>query len=361
MSAMPGRRVLIYGAGNIGCYLGGRLDGQTWSNQLIRSYPRPPQAQTTPVRYLARPAMLQSLRTHGLTLSDLHGYQRHLPGDALDLHTDPAEALSDVALVLVTVKSSATPQVAEELAAHLPPQAVVVSFQNGLRNAALLRERLPGHTVLAGMVPFNVVRRGPGEFHQGSSGQLAMESYDRLAFDGWLSLFQATGLPVHCHADLAPVQQAKLLLNLNNAINALSDLPLREELSQRDWRRCLALAQREALHVYAAAGLQPARLTPLPTHWLPAVLELPDRWFGLLASRMLAIDPLARSSTWEDLQAGRPSEVDAIQGEVVELAAAHGLRAPVNARLLALVREVERQPRRYGAGELLEELRRAAS
>ena len=43
------------------------------------------------------------------------------------------------------------------------------------------------------------------------------------------------------------VQWAKLLLNLNNAVNALANLPLRDELAQRAYRRCVALAQREAL------------------------------------------------------------------------------------------------------------------
>jgi 2-dehydropantoate 2-reductase len=158
-------------------------------------------------------------------------------------------------------------------------------------------------------------------------------------------------------SDMPAVLSAKLLLNLNNALNALSNLPLKEQLSQRDWRRCLALAQREALTVFDAAGMHPAKLTPLPPAWLPRVLEMPDSWFRRLASRLLAIDPVARSSMWEDLERGRSTEVEAINGEVVRLATAHGIAAPVNARLVELVHQVEQARRAWTAQELLDDLR----
>jgi 2-dehydropantoate 2-reductase len=91
------------------------------------------------------------------------------------------------------------------------------------------------------------------------------------------------------------------------------------------------------------------------------VLGLPDRWFQRVARRMLAIDPLARSSTWEDLRAGRRTEADAIQGEVIALAAKLGREAPVNARLLALIREAEERRVAITGEELLAELRAAES
>jgi 2-dehydropantoate 2-reductase len=257
-------------------------------------------------------------------------------------------------LVLVTVKSAATETVARELAGVVAPGVPVISFQNGLHNAEILRAALPGHPVLAGMVPFNVLQRESGVFHQGSGGELMVEAHPSLT--PFLPAFAAAGLPVTPRNDMPAVQAAKLLLNLNNAINALSNLPLKEELSQRTWRRCLALAQREALAVFKAAGVQPARLTPLPARWLPRVLQLPDAWFRRVASRMLAIDPVARSSMWEDLQRHRPTEVDAINGEIVRLAKAHGAVAPVNARLAALVHAAEAEPRVWRGEELLGEL-----
>jgi 2-dehydropantoate 2-reductase len=248
--------------------------------------------------------------------------------------------------------------VARELAEVIAPGVPVVSFQNGLHNAALLREALPGHPVLAGMVPFNVLQRIPGDFHQGSGGELMVEAHDSLA--AFLPVFEASGLPLMARSDMPAVLAAKLLLNLNNALNALSDVPLKEELSQRDWRRCLAMAQREALEVFTAANIHPAKLTPLPPAWLPRVLDMPDTWFRRLASKLLAIDPVARSSMWEDLERGRPTEVDVINGEVVRIAQTHGVSAPVNARLVELVHQAEQTRRAWTAQQLLDDLRTRA-
>jgi len=331
--ALP--RIAIYGAGSVGGYLGARL----------HEYAR--------ITFVGRRRVTDAWRLHGLDWTDLEGHEGQVAGRALDVQADPFAA-AKAHLVLVTVKSGATETVARELAGVLAPGVPVISFQNGLHNTEILHAALPGHPVLAGMVPFNVLQGQPGSFHQGSSGELMVASHASLA--PFVPLFAASGLPLTVRDDMPAVQAAKLLLNLNNAINALSSLPLRDELSQRQWRRCLALAQREALTVFKAARMQAARLTPLPAHWLPHILELPDAWFQRVASRMLAIDPVARSSMWEDLQRHRPTEVDAINGEIVRLAQAHGLAAPINAKLVELVRQAEREPREWRGDELLQEL-----
>lgn len=337
MKALP--RIAIYGAGMVGNYLGGRLH------------------ECAKVRLVARPHIAATLGEHGLQVSDLHGHQQHIKPDELDIHTQP-DALHDADLILVTVKSAATMDVAHELAGMLSPETVVVSFQNGVRNAAELRVALPKNKVLAGMVPFNVTQPEPAHFHQGSSGQLIVERSDALR--PFADVFAACGMPVQQHEDMQAVLWAKLLLNLNNPLNALSGLPLREELAQRAWRQCLALLQREGLRILDAAGIRPAHLTALPARWVPGVLSLPDMLFRRIAGRMLAIDPLARSSMWDDLQAGRRTEVDYINGEIVALATSKGLRAPANARVVTLMREAEQSYVSWNAQALLRELRSAS-
>ncbi len=78
-------------------------------------------------------------------------------------------------------------------------------------------------------------------------------------------------------------------------------------------------------------------MTPLPATWLPGALSTPDWLFRALGNRMLAIDPLARSSMWDDLEAGRVTEIDAICGAVVRLAAQHGAQAPLSGRMCELL------------------------
>jgi 2-dehydropantoate 2-reductase len=153
------------------------------------------------------------------------------------------------------------------------------------------------------------------------------------------------GLAIIPSDRMTDVQWGKLLFNLNNAINALSNLPLREQLSQRPWRRILAAQMAEALAAMKAAGIVPHTSTPLPAALLPFVLRLPDGIFRAVAAQMLRIDPQARSSMWEDLQQGRRTEVDHLQGAIIRLASRHGLQAPLSERIVALVKAAEGMPK----------------
>ncbi|MGW5188299.1 2-dehydropantoate 2-reductase [Kribbella sp. NPDC004138] len=328
--------IAVYGAGGIGCYVGGRLA-----------------ATGTPVTFVGRPRMAAELAANGLRLTDYLGADLRV--EDVRFETTPSGA-AGANLVLVTVKSAATEGAAAELAGVLKPGAVVVSFQNGIRNGELLRSRLTEQVVITGMVPFNVLNRGAGVFHQGTEGALDVQR--DAALTPYLSAFERAGLPLTQHEDILPVQWAKLLLNLNNPINALSNLPLRDELSQRSYRRCLAAAQAETLGILDAAGIRPAQLLAIPMHRFPTVLRLPDFLFRRLASKVLAVDPLARTSMWEDLEAGRPTEIDYLNGEVVRLARSLGRTAPVNERLVDLIHAVETDRRSWSGPELVRELQR---
>ncbi len=328
-------RISVYGAGSIGCYVGGRLI-----------------ATGSTVTLIGRERLARELAEHGLHLTDWRGADLRVAPAAVSFATSPAPAAT-ADLVLVTVKSAATEEAGRELAPLLRPGTVVISFQNGLHNAEVLRRCLPEAVVLTGMVQFNVLQRGAGSFHEGSEGKLEVERHPALT--PFLDAFARAGLPLELHDAMLGVQWAKLLLNLNNPVNALSNLPLKDELSQRAFRRCVALAQAEALALLAAAGIVPARLTPLPPAWIPRLLATPDFIFTRVASRMLAIDPTARSSMWEDLEHGRRTEVDFLNGEIVRLAERLGRSAPVNARLVALIRDAENGGRRKWSGDELHE------
>ncbi len=73
----------------------------------------------------------------------------------------------------------------------------------------------------------------------------------------------------------------------------------------------------------------------------PFALRLPDALFFRVASAMVKIDPHARSSMLDDLDHGRATEIDHLNGEILRLAAAHGLRAPANQAIFDLVKRAE--------------------
>jgi 2-dehydropantoate 2-reductase len=327
--------LLVMGAGSVGCLIGGSL-----------------QAAGATVHFVGRPRVLDALRVQGLTITDFSGRRLQLAPQALTLHTTVPPIAP--ALVLLCVKSGATREAAAELAHTVPAGTPVLSLQNGIGNAAAAQDAAPALDVIAGMVPFNVAEVEPGHFHRGTGGTLAAADHPTL--QTWQPAFERAGLPLVLHADMRGVQWGKLLLNLNNPVNALSELPLREELLSRGYRKALAALQSEALQVLEAARIEPARLTPLPPRWLPTVLRLPTPLFRLLASRMLRIDAKARSSMADDLAHGRPTEVDALCGEVVRMARGLGMDAPVNARIAQLVQEQHLVQQRYDPARLLSAL-----
>ncbi|MEO7245098.1 MAG: 2-dehydropantoate 2-reductase [Rubrivivax sp.] len=304
------------GAGSVGCFIGGALQ----------------QVPGAEVHLIGRPRVLEALRQHGLTLTDLDGGHSALPAPTLRLHdAPPAGSGTAPALVLLCVKSGATADAAAALARAVPPGTPVLSLQNGVGNAQAARAAAPGLRALAGMVPFNIAQLGPGHWHRGTSGRLAAE--DDPVLRAWAPSFAAAGLPLTLHADLQPLQWGKLLLNLNNPVNALSGLPLRAQLLDHGYRSVLAALQTEALTALRAAGIRPARVGAAAPALMPLLLRLPTPLFRRVAARMLRIDDQARSSMADDLALRRPTEIDALCGEVVRLAARHGQAAPLNQRL----------------------------
>ncbi|RJO68166.1 2-dehydropantoate 2-reductase [Nocardia panacis] len=333
-------RVVVLGAGSVGVFVGGKLA-----------------ASGAEVTFVGRPRMLGEIVESGLRLTDLDGGAVPVSGGQFRVATEPP-AIGARDLVLVTVKSADTASAVRTLIGRIEPGAVVLSLQNGIGNDAVIREILPACAVLAGMVMFNVVRQGPGLFHRGTGGGLAVRADPGL--DPFLPLFDAAGLGPRPHRDLLPVQWAKLLLNLNNPINALSGVPLRSELADRDYRRCLSLTQLEALAAMRRARIRPARLTPLPPAVFARLLTVPDAVFGRVAGQVLAIDPQARSSMADDLALGRRTEISWLCGEIVGLGAMVDLPTPVNARLIELVVAAEQgDPRRWSGPDLLGQLRDA--
>ena len=316
---MADKPIGVAGAGSIGCFVGGMLA-----------------ASERKVALLARPRVIGEIKANGLRLTSFEGFDRTVAARELTLSEDPA-IFADVSAVLVTVKSADTADMADIIARHAPEDAVIVSLQNGVGNTAVLRQRLPGRRVLAAMVPFNVVAPGEGRFHRATSGDIMVEQ-DDADTAGRLSV---PGLKMRATGNIAGVQWGKLLVNLNNALNALSGLPLRGQLADRRWRRLLADQVAEGLAAIRADGLAPVSPTPVPSSWTPSLLRLPDPIFQLLLGRTMKIDPEARSSMSEDLQRGRRTEIDYLQGIVVELAERHGLDVPLSRRIVALIRSAE--------------------
>ena len=313
-------RIMIAGAGSIGFFIGGLLHHAGHQTG-----------------FLARSKMVENIQNHGsLTLTDLDGFKLDINPGELDLFTSP-DCLTRYDIILVTVKSAATHEMAQLISKYAKSTTTIISLQNGLTNHKTLKKTLPNHQVLAGMVPFNIAQMDGARFHRGTSGNIIIEASP----ENLHRQLTSPNMPFEAADDMASIQSGKLLLNLNNALNALSGLPLLEQLHNREWRKLMASQIDEALGVMNRSSMKPKPPSPVPAKLIPHILRLPTPLFKIIAKRMLTIDPLARSSMWEDLQKGRKTEIDEFQGEIVRMANELGTSALVNASILAKIKTAE--------------------
>lgn len=315
-------KIGVLGAGAIGAHVGVRLAAAGLDVVLV-----------------GRQALLDAHAAGTLRAVSLAGTRVAAPA-GLRCTSEVAE-LADVDACLVCVKSRDTAEAGRALAGVLRPDAWVVSLQNGLHNPAGLRAAgLP--RVLAGMVSFNVFVVG-GEYRQATSGPVMIE---RIAacppvIEALQAAAQSCDLELELRDDMQAVQAGKLLLNLNNAICTIAGVSIADSLRSRDLRRCFAASLREALAVFGAAKLPIARIGRLPPRLIARVLTWPDAIVLRVAKSMIAIDPGARSSTLQDLERGRPTEIDALNGEIVAQAERAGVACPVNRWIVARVHAME--------------------
>lgn len=310
----------IVGAGAVGCFLGAVLS----------------QDKALSVQFFGREALALELAAYGLTAS--FGEQN------LTVNT-PAFFTSMVSLIecdviLLTVKATSLPHLIPQLKKFIRPDVPVVALQNGVGISVMLENELP-NPIYRAIVPFNVVKTGAGTFSMASGGELLWPQCADHRLQYLAAILAQQQLPIVCAPDMQAVEYGKLLLNLNNALNAISDLPLKQQLQNRELRQVLAAAMQEWLQVCQALHITPCSLTRVPNRWLPTLLSLPTPLFKVLAGSMLRIDPYARSSMWDDIQAGRRTEIMYLNGAVERLGIQTGIATPVNAAIVELIKHLE--------------------
>jgi 2-dehydropantoate 2-reductase len=97
----------------------------------------------------------------------------------------------------------------------------------------------------------------------------------------------------------------------------------------------------EGLAAIRAEGIRPISSTPVPAGLTPYLLRLPDALFAALLGSTMKIDAEARSSMSEDLQRGRRTEIDYLQGAIIDIAERRGLQVPLSRRVVALIKQAE--------------------
>lgn len=340
--ATAGQRycVGIVGAGSIGCYLGAHLC----------------QDAALDVKFFGRETMALELAAHGLSVTS---YNHHTYYAQPVAFFSSLNSLIECDVVLLTVKATALVPMLTQLQRFLRPEVPVIAMQNGIGIGEMLTQDL-ANPVLRAIVPFNVVKNSAGQFHRATSGDIILQRSQFDVVNYLVSVFNRLQLKVELCDDITGAEYGKLLLNLNNALNAISGLPLKQQLLDRDFRSLLSYAMQEWLTICARIGTRPAAYTRLPNALLPWLLRLPTPLFSMLAKSMLTMDAQARSSMWDDIQAKKRTEIMFLNGAVVRLGQLYNISTPVNTLLVEQIKRLESGDNRpLTAKELLRQLRKS--
>ena len=295
-------RVLIVGSGAMACWYAARLA---------------PHADVTMAGQWAEG--LAALRQNGVTL-ERDGVRRpHAVSVA-----GYGEGLPPFRLALVLVKAYQTEAAAAALARWLAPDGLAVTLQNGLGNLEVLADRLGSERVALGVTTAGATLLAPGVVREGGAGPTSIAPHPRTA--ALLQLLRSAGLPADQADDAPGVAWGKLAISAAvNPITALLRIPNGGLLEPRA-RGALEAAGRAMME--AAATAQAAGIR-LPYTDAPAELEA-----------VLRRTAANRASMLQDIEAGRPTEIEAINGAVVRAADERGVPVPVNRLLLALIRSL---------------------
>jgi 2-dehydropantoate 2-reductase len=298
-------RVTIVGCGALGGLVGTRL---------ARS--------GNEIQILQRPgSTLKRLRSRGLELDDGGTVQAF----AAKAEADPSR-LGKAPLVIVAVKSYATADVAPLLKDLLEEDGLVLTLQNGLGNAEQMASFIGTDRVGAASCTYGAYRDAEGLVHAGGEGEIRFGPM-RLGRE-WKAveeLLAGSGLQARHVCDPRPDLWAKLVVNA--AINPVSALTRRENghiLACTDTARLAKTLTLEACRVARAEGMPFGE----GTMW-PQVRLVIQATSG------------NRSSMLQDVLAGRPTEIEAISGEILRRGRAFHLRLPATATVRALIRGLE--------------------
>jgi 2-dehydropantoate 2-reductase len=298
-------RIAVVGAGAVGGYFGG---------MFARA--------GAPTVFVGRRHFADAVNSRGLVLDKSEGQERMRVRATTEM-----SAVRDCSLILFCVKANDTQETANQMAPFLRPDATVVCLQNGVDNADQVRAAA-SVVVLSAAVYVAVSMPEPGSVKHLARGDLIIgppsERTTQVA-----NLFISSGVSCRISDNIEGELWLKLLCNCAlNAISALGHARYGQIAQNSDAKLLMQHIVDEVLAVAHGGGVV-----------LPGIR---DRESGMAAALEIATQMAgALSSTAQDLDRGRPTEIDALNGCIARLGARLGVPTPVNHALFTLVKLAE--------------------
>ncbi len=270
------------------------------------------------------------------------------------------DAVSDLAfspdIAIVATKSQDLDACMRLNAERLAP-GLVLTTQNGVRADEIVARYVPRRSIISSIVMFGATRLEPGIITHNFEGRWIMGKPfcpNDAAVTQIAALCQ-TAFPAVVTDTIIGMKYLKVFVNANNCIPGILGVSMQEAFADAKISAISIALWKEGLSVVHAAGISLVSLPDFPLERLTKLTAMPSQEAANVFSgimKNLSTVPLY-GSILQSIKRGKPSEIDFINGEFIQLAKAHQVSAPLNERIVSMVQEVERTKRFFTKEELI--------
>jgi 2-dehydropantoate 2-reductase len=291
------------------------------------------------VVFVGKPKQVDIINKNGIKINSLNGsiYIKD-PKAVSDF-----SILEDVDFIIVCVKSYDTRNLANQIKPYIKKSAIILSLQNGVKNSSILNE-VTGNKTLSGIVLFNALYVSPGEATLTIKGGLLIEDEKSCseAIRNLINSFNMKDLKSITVENIKGYQWSKLIVNLQNAVTTLTGQTIKESIIDTNTRSILIATMKEGINVLEKAGVSINALPDMDPKKMISRLSFYNSIILRIGSKFLRLKN-ARTSMWQSISRGKTTEIDFINGEIVNLAKKNKIRAPINEKLVKLVKQAEKK------------------
>jgi 2-dehydropantoate 2-reductase len=298
------KQILFVGAGSVGGFFGAHL------------------AKNNPnVSFLLRPRTLEAVKRNGLTIRSADGSFTVRPPVASD-----ARELPKPDLIVLGVKAYDLDEVMDQIEPVLTDKTVLLTLQNGIDTEDRLIARIQRDCVVGGVAYIYSKIAEPGVIDHYKKGAVAigeLMGYESKRLLAIRDLFASASIPCHLSKDLRRTKWEKMCWNcVFNPITVLIDDRVAKALDHPEMTGVIRQIVGECTAISAALKV------PLP-------LDMPER--VVKASQEIRD---IHTSMYDDWKAGRRTEIDSLNGFIVEQGRKLGIPTPVNEALTAMIKTI---------------------
>jgi len=327
-------RIAIIGAGAVGSMFGALL-GRAGQDVIL----------------IGRPEQVAAIHKGGLQVDGALGtFTVQVPvAEQLDFRPD---------LVLLAVKTQDVSSAVQANRRHLV-DVPLVTLQNGVRSDDLVAGVVPPQQVVSAVAFVIATYLTPGSVTIVTPGSLAIGHpfAAHKPITPMVASILNQAIPTRISTNILGAHWLKLLINVNNALPAITNRTLQEIYAESYLSQLVIRLLREGLAVVQRAGIRLESLPNISVILVRLLGKLPVRLAARLTAakvRRTASDVPILGSTLQSLRRHRPTEIEYLNGEIVRLGTETGVPTPLNAMVVAMVHQVEHQGRFFGVNAIRE-------